>query len=435
VLAGLFDPRRRARGASSPPPPLRLLIFGHLEGNIPTAWRPTGTETSFVLSDVTAPLAPWQSKLLVLDGFNNQTAIKDGASDPHFNALTGMLTGRTNPKGLGDFYALQHGLSESLDQYLRDKVNGATLIPSLELSVASACVTSHNGVSYPRGGGPAIGPVGSPSAAFDRMFAGFAAAGTSDAEGDDAAKRLRTMRGSVLDHVTRELASLTGQLGADDARKIQAHLDAIRDIEKQLTPPSPRPASCRPPLRPTDLPTNDKSTIPPSAKLMMDLIAQAFACDLTRVITFAIPTSGFAAGAPWLGEPRDIHFISHGEYVDAGANWLDIGPRIMRWSYEQQAYLMKRLDEIPEGDGTVLDHTLILSISEFGHSPAHDYRSLPIILCGDAGGYLKSGRFLQVDGQPHNDVLVTVANAMGVDTATFGDPTLCQGGPLASLRA
>ena len=90
---------------------------------------------------------------------------------------------------------------------------------------------------------------------------------------------------------------------------------------------------------------------------------------------------------------------------------------------------------MPEGDGTLLDHTLILSIHDFGDSATHNFKNLFTMLVGDAGGYLKSGRFLDLRGKAHNNVLVTVAHAMGVDVATFGDATLCDGGPLGALRA
>jgi hypothetical protein len=165
-------------------------------------------------------------------------------------------------------------------------------------------------------------------------------------------------------------------------------------------------------------------------KTMMDLIVQAFACDVTRTITFS-PTNAGQSGAPWLGEARDVHLISHGKYGD----WNDIGPRWLRWIYEQQAYLLQRLAEVPEGDGTLLDHTLVLSIHDFGDSATHNFKNLFTVLIGDAGGYLRPGRFLNLQGKAHNNVLVTVANAMGVELQTFGDPALCDGGPLAALRA
>jgi hypothetical protein len=161
---------------------------------------------------------------------------------------------------------------------------------------------------------------------------------------------------------------------------------------------------------------------------------QALACDVTRVITFSPSDSGFTCGAPWLGESRDIHLISHDKYP--GADWPGIAAKVMTWMYEQQAYLMQQLASIPEGDGTLLDHTLIYAPHEFGDdSGQHSYDNLLLSLAGDAGGYLKTGRFVTMKGKPHNNVLVTIANAMGVTTKTFGDATLCDGGSIPGLLA
>jgi hypothetical protein len=105
--------------------------------------------------------------------------------------------------------------------------------------------------------------------------------------------------------------------------------------------------------------------------------------------------------------------------------------------YEQHAYLLQRMSEVQEGGGTLLDHTLILSIHDFGDSASHNFRNLFTMLIGDAGGYLRTGRFLSFGtaGKAHNNVLVTVANALGVDVRTFGEAALCDGGPMPELRA
>jgi hypothetical protein len=228
---------------------------------------------------------------------------------------------------------------------------------------------------------------------------------------------------------------MVSRLGAADATKVQGHLDAIRDIEKQLTAVAPPVTiNCKAPQRPVDPNVSDRSTVPAAVKLQIDLIVQALACDVTRVITFSPSDSGFTCGAPWLGEPRDIHLISHNKYP--GADWPGTAAKVMTWMYQQQAYLMQQLASIPEGDGTLLDHTLIYAPHEFGDdSGLHSYDNLLLSLAGDAGGYLKTGRFVSMPGKAHNNVLVTLANAMGVPVKTFGDATLCDGGPIPGLLA
>jgi hypothetical protein len=420
VLAGLCD-RRRAHAAGASP--RRLLIWAHQEGAIRSALVPTGGETTFALPLASQPLQPWRSRLLVLDGVHDTAGEKHLLGDTHEKAYSGLLTGNTVAPRIDPPLVAP---SESLDQLLGRKLQGPARLPGIELTVEPDAGQGP-GIIYPTGGGTQMPMVGKASQAFDRLFAGLVGAGASGVN-EAEARRLHTLRASVLDYVDRDLAGLSRRLSAEDARKVQAHLGAIRDLEKQLTAPAPG-AACTG-QRPTDADPRDKTTIPGAMKTMMDLIVQAFACDVTRTITFS-PTNAGQSGAPWLGEARDIHLISHGKYGD----WNDIGPRWLRWIYEQQAYLLQRLAEVPEGDGTLLDHTLVLSIHDFGDSATHNFKNLFTVLIGDAGGYLRTGRFVNLGGKAHNNVLVTVANALGVPLQTFGDPALCDGGPLAALRA
>src|SRR6185295_1835998 len=130
------------------------------------------------------------------------------------------------------------------------------------------------------------------------------------------------------------------------ARKVQGHLDAIRDIEKQITTAAP-PISvdCQAPGRPVDPDVRDRNTVPRATRLQMDLIVQALACDVTRVVTFCPSDSGYTCGMPWLGEDRDLHLISHGKFP--GADWPATAAKVMRWMYEQQAYFMDQLARVP----------------------------------------------------------------------------------------
>jgi hypothetical protein len=422
VLAGLFD-RRRARAAT--PSPRRLLIWAHQEGSLRSALVPTGAETAFTFPMASKPLEPWKSRLLVLDGVHDTAGEKHLLGDTHEKAYSGLLTGNTVVPRIGPPLVAP---SESLDQLLGPRLQGGARLPSIELTV-EADAGQGPGIIYPRGGGTQMPMVGKATQAFDRLFAGLVGSGSAAVD-EAEARRMRAFRGSILDYVDRDLASLTGKLGVEDRRKVEAHLGAVRDLEKQIATPTVTSAGCSSVPRPTDANPRDKTVIPAATKAMIDTIVQAFACDVTRMITFS-PTNAGQSGAPWLGEARDVHLISHGKYGD----WNDIGPRWMRWIYEQQAYLLQKLSEVPEGDGTLLDHTLILSIHDFGDSATHSFKNLFTVLVGDAGGYLRPGRFLDLRGKAHNNVLVTVAHAMGVQLATFGDPTLCDGGPLGILRA
>lgn len=425
VLAGIFDPRRRARAATSGPP-LRLLIWAHQEAALRDQQIPTGDGTSFSLGAACKALEPWKSRMLVLDGINHTAGEQNLQGDSHEKAYSGLLTGNTVKQRIGPPLIAP---SESLDQYLGPKVRGASRLASLELSCNPGM--GDEGICFPMGGGTQMPMLGKASQVFDRLFSGVVGGGGSTVD-QAALQRTRAMRASVLDYVHKDLASLTSKLGAEDRRKVQAHLDTIRDLEKETaTPPAPV-ANCAMPSRPVDNDPKDAATVPKAVSTMNDLIVQAFACDATRLITYTPSQSG-SPGAPWLGESHDLHLVSHGKYPEVA--WAPIGTKWLTWMYEQQASLLQKLASVPEGDGTLLDHTLILSIHDFSDSSLHLFKNIGTSIIGSGNGFFKTGRLMKLGGKPHNNVLVAIANAMGVDLKTFGDPALSDPAVIASFRA
>lgn len=425
VLAGIFDPRRRARAATTSGSPLRLLIWAHQEGALRDQHMPTGDDTAFSLGPAVKALEPWKSRMLVIDGIHNTAGEQHLQGDTHEKAYSGLLTGNTVKQRIDPPLIAP---SESLDQFLGPKIRGPARLSSLELTCNPGM--SDEGICYPIGGGTQMPMLGKPSLVFDRLFSGVTGGGP--VVDQKAADRARIYRTSVLDYVQKDLTSLTAKLGTEDRRKVQAHLDAIRDLEKEAATPAVAGASCGMPTRPVDNDPKDATTIPSTLKTMSDLIVQAFACDATRLITFTPSQSG-SPGAPWLGDSHDLHLLSHGKYPEIP--WPPLGAKWMTWMYEQQAYLLQRLASVPEGDGTLLDHTLILNIHDFSDSGAHNFKNLHTALIGSANGFFKQGRLMKLGGKPHNSVLVAVANAMGVDIKTFGDATLVDPAIVASFRA
>jgi hypothetical protein len=424
VLAGIFDPRRRARAATTGSP-LRLLIWVHQEGALRDQQMPTGADAAFSLGPAVKALEPWKSKMLVLDGLHNTAGEQHLLGDTHEKAYSGLLTGNTVKQRIDPPLIAP---SESLDQFLGPKLRGPTRLPSLELTCNPGM--SNEGICYPIGGGTQMPMLGKPTLVFDRLFGGVTGGGTTV---DPAAvERARVFRTSVLDYVHKDLTGLTAKLGAEDRRKVQAHLDAVRDLELRASTPMVAGAGCGMPKAPVDNDPKDANTIPTAIKTMNDLIVQAFACDVTRLITYTPSQSG-SPGAPWLGETRDLHLISHGKYPEVA--WPPIGAKWMTWMYEQQASLLQRLASVQEGDGTLLDHTLILNIHDFSDSGTHNFKNLHISLIGSANGFFKQGQLMKFAGKPHNNILVAVANAMGVDIKTFGDPLLVDPAIVASFRA
>jgi hypothetical protein len=179
----------------------------------------------------------------------------------------------------------------------------------------------------------------------------------------------------------------------------------------------------------------DTETLSP---FFMDMIATAFQCDLTRVtsISFGYPGGGDAGGLrmPWLGFTDPLHFVSH----HAGnATKLDKYKQMSTWIAGQLASLMDRLAAIPSatGTGTLLDETTIYWFNRHGDGDAHANFALPNVILGGTGGYFRMGRWLQMGRTNPTQVLISLANAMGVNVPTFGEEGLSATSPLAGLTA
>jgi hypothetical protein len=186
------------------------------------------------------------------------------------------------------------------------------------------------------------------------------------------------------------------------------------------------------PTAPTiDYKAND--SFPAIGKAQMDLLVMAMACDLTRVGTVQWERSVGDVRFTWLGADRGHHSLSHDP--DSMADSVEMLTKINVWYAEQLAYLMTRMGSIKEGAGTMLDNTLILWCNELSRGNAHSHPDMPFVLAGGAGGAIKMGRLLRYGSTPsvhHNNLLVSIMNAMGLPDQTFGDPRYCTG-PLAGL--
>jgi hypothetical protein len=268
-----------------------------------------------------------------------------------------------------------------------------------------------------------VPPEDDPYQAFKRIF--------GDLGSDPAAiARLRAERHTVLDAVTDDYALLSKRLGLADRQKVEAHLEAIQEIEKRLDAPGVLGGACKAPEMGAPVEVFENDNYPALGKLQLDLLAMSLACDLTRVATVQWTTVQTGKVFRWLGQDEPHHTLSHAGESDAARQEMlvDIG----RWHAQQLAYLCKKLDSVPEGDGTVLDNTVILWCTDIANGSTHARRDMPYVLVGGAGGALKTGRHLKYEGALHNDLLTAIANAMGVPTKRFGNPEYCNG-PLAGL--
>jgi hypothetical protein len=267
-----------------------------------------------------------------------------------------------------------------------------------------------------------IAPMEDPVQVYDRLFADL---GVSQ---EDLARK-RAQRGSVLDYVGGRLTKLRDAVGSEDRQKLDAHLQAVRDIEQQLGA-GQLDATCAQPVAPAAMNYRNNDGFPAAVKVQTDLLTRAFACDLTRVATLQWSRSVSGTRHTWAGVSEGHHDLSH--EGDSNADAVEKITKVNVWLTEQFAYLLQQLKSVPEGTGTMLDNTLVLWVNELGRGNSHSRTRIPFVLAGKAGGALRTGRFLQYSDDSHSNLLVSVCQLMGVDTETFGNPDYCSG-PLRNL--
>lgn len=426
---------RVLRASAQVEAPTRLLIWYTGNGTLESAWRPGGGERDFTLGPILEPLAPFRDQLLLFGpqraaahvreevGLSIRVNHEEGPSGGH--GLAKILTGVVER----EFDGTRWAGGPSVDQYIASAIGAPTPFRSLELGirVGGGAAGAGNRLNY-RGPGQPLPPQNDPVAAFDTVFGGF-----SPDTPDPALERARRRRRSILDFASGELTAIQPRMAAEHRRMLDAHLESIRDLERRIDPIAASGAACALPSRPDAPPRNgwdEYDNMPLIGRLQMDTMAMAFACDLTRVGTLQWGWAGANTKHPWLDINEWHHTLSHEPISNDGA--MDKLVSVNRWYSEQLAYFLGRLAEMPEGDGTVLDNTVVLWCNELSDGRFHTHQNMPWLLAGSAGGYFRTGRYMQYANKSHNDLLLSLCHAMGVEDETFGDPSFCSG-PLSGL--
>jgi Protein of unknown function (DUF1552) len=420
ALAGTAFLPRSVWAATAPPK--RLVVVFSANGTIFDSWLPQGTETSFTLSPILSALAPYQKKLLVLNGINVKSAA-NGPGDDHMKGMGHMLTGiellaGDTMGGAGTPAGLAGGIS--IDQRIAGDIGANTRFPSLEFGVMVQNSDVWARMIY-SGANQPLPPMEDPVAAFTRIFGGSTLSAAQTAI-------LLKRRQSVLDYVQGSLGGLATRVSADDRQRVLQHQDSVRQIEKQLLAQT---GACTPPsVTATDL--TKVANYPAIGKAQMDLLVASLACDQTRIASLQWSHSVSDIPMPWLNISTGHHTLSHDADTDAASQASLV--QINTWYAQQFAYLLQGLDAVIESDGsTLLDNCAVVWINELSKGNIHSHQPLPVVIAGACGGALRSGRFVTYSPQqPHNNLLVSLANAMGTSITTFGNPAYCTG-PLANL--
>lgn len=443
-------PLLNASGAEGVFPKRLLLVYEPdgapaLDYNSVVDWKPQGSSPDFTLSEIHAPLEPIRHKLVIPWGLKLTAG---GAGENHAFGMAGLWTASTlqAPSAGADFDGgngnrTGWGSGPSIDQVIA-KAFGPTLpyqravddpapetaYRTVQLGVECLNPTSLNRMIYDGADTP-LHPEVSPQAAFERLFRNVMPGATMEPMTEPdlaAAEKERARQKAVVDLVAGDLQRLRTRLGSEDYAKVDQHLEALAAIERRIGAGGPGPGgggtaglSCSKPNAPSGDGYDAK------LKQMSDIAVAALSCDVTRVMSIQWSYAFSHIKHSWLGL-GDHHNYSH-DGQDRRAELT----KIDQWYAQQLLYLLQTLDSVPEGNGTLLDNTLVVCGRELG-STAHRMERAPFVLAGGAALGLVNGRWLDVDGQEHAKLLVSIGRLMGLDIDGFGNRAP-NSGPLAGL--
>ena len=421
LLDGMV-PAATALAQTAARPAARFCTVYVPNGLIMEAWTPAADGSAFELTPTLKPLEPWRRHLLVLSGLDNTGASsRTGNSGAHAKPAGAFLTG-VEPLRTTGSSSLQLGVS--MDQILAQTVGQETPLPSLELGLEGTDTVNgvgtcdvgfscayQNRLAWSSPTTPL--PVeANPRVVFERLF------GSVDST-DPAVRAARLRRqGSIIDSVLDKVHHLRGDLGQRDRRKLDDYVHSVREIERRIQNAESHGREL--PL--VDSPAGIPVSYDEHARLMFDMQTLALQTDTTRVITFQIGREQSGATYPQIGVSDSHHPISHhggDEHKIASLR------KINAYHTSLLGYFLDRLASTPDGEGTLLDHVVILYGSAISEGNRHDVRNLPILLAGGGAGRIKGGRHVKYpDGtQRLTNLQLTLLNTLGVPAETFGDST------------
>jgi hypothetical protein len=302
---------------------------------------------------------------------------------------------------------------------IASKLKQPTPYQSLEFGVRSGGNHPGSRMIYTASESP-LAPETNPWAAFKRLIGDIG-------KTTDELERIKSERRSVLDVLDGELSGLQSKVSSADKRKIDAHLTAVREIEQRLQNSS---IACQGPVLGDELDSNKSSNTPVVMDAMVALMAASLSCGLTNFASMQYRVGENDGGYlyDWLGiTDLEHHLMTHEPDTNPTAR-AELS-KIYTWYTEMFAKFLARLDAVPEGDGTMLDNSLVVWGSELAKGNSHSFEKMPFVVAGGAGGRLATGRYLQYSGVEHNRLLVSVARLMGVaEMDQFGGTDKGSGG-------
>ena len=414
---------RRAR-ADNGPSPAYIQLFTP-QGTRQSSWTPSGSGTDFALSPILMPLAGHENDIVVVSGVHNQVAPMIEGANAHGISARSVFTCMPFAESFADDGSLVFGITDgngggiSFDQLLANRLCTDTPVKSLDCGIGEDSGQVQAGFAGPS---DPVTYEHDPRAAFERIFGGFTP------EGPTTVAKLRAARQSVLDTVLHDFDRVRARVGKDDRVRLDAHADKIRELEIRLAAmPEPGPSCTIPAVALPDAFDPQSSDFDDtSIRAFIDLSVMAIACDLTRVATLHF-TNAYDPRFPFLGLDIPPVFGNWHTLIHDGpaSGYESTIVTALGWYSSQLAYLLDRLADTPDGEGTLLDRVLVLAISELGDGSTHSFTDLPIVLAGRANGALSTGRHLVASGTDLGGFYTGLLNVLGYDDASFGFADAC----------
>ncbi len=414
-LAGLPS----LNGAPIPQRRQRMIIMFSPNGTLPNDFWPEHAGTEFGLRSILEPLAPFKDRTLMLKGVFNKIR---GDGDSHMRGMSCLLTcaelmpgnimgGGGNPAG----WASSISIDQELKNFYQSQPETKTRFGSLEFGVAVPNrADPWTRMSY-AGANQPVAPIDNPYQMFERIYGQM---------------KDKDSLVSILDDVRDDLKRVAAKLSERDKALLDQHVTLVRNLEQELQNPVETKLEHKmPELDPGIELVNDNT--PQISRMQIDLLVNALSNDMARVATLQYMRSVGQAQMRWLGVEEGHHQLSHEPDNNTGA--YEKLKKINTWFAGELAYLAKRLSETPEptGEGSMLDHTLIVWTNELGKGNSHTLDNIPLVLVG-GGADFKMGRALELDKVAHNRLWLTIAHALGhTELKGFGKADLCEGGDLA----
>jgi len=402
----------RAAPASSRPR-VRLACIYVPHGAVMSKWTPATVGTGFEFPEILKPLEPFRAHVNVISGMTLPLAYgQDASAGANHTRSSAVYLSGASP-GTGS----EAELGTTADQVAAKHIGQDAPLPSLELSIEDgslSCGTGlscayRNTISWQSPKSP-LPMENNPQVVFERLF------GDGATEAERAARRAEAR--SLLDSVSAELTSLERTLPASDRSRLDRYLTDVREVERRIALATQQiPPGLKLPAAPTGVPEDFETHI----KLMFDLQVLAWQADITRVTTLMFAKEVSNAVYPASGIRDPFHNLSHHSNIPDNIAKL---AQLQQYHVKTFGYLLQKLQDTPDGDGTLLDHSMVMYGSGMSNSNQHDHKPLPIVLAGGACGRLPGGRHIKTAPEtPLSNLLLSMLQKLEVPTTSFGDST------------